>query len=99
AFGLWPPAMKALARIGLAQTVSERSARLTGATVSAADGRALRSIRGQHIPMIGRVTLRGILREALPEHVEWRDARGLAGVLPNGTTATGCSVANVRPGS
>ncbi|GGA62295.1 putative monooxygenase [Pseudoclavibacter endophyticus] len=75
AFGLWPPAMKALARIDLAQTVYERAARLTGAAVSTADGRVLRSIRNQHMPMIGRVTLRGILRDALPEHVEWHDER------------------------
>ncbi|MGO2112595.1 MAG: FAD-dependent monooxygenase [Pseudoclavibacter sp.] len=75
AFALWPPAVKALARIGLAQTVYERAALLTGATVCAADGRVLRSIRNQRMPMIGRVTLRGILRDALHEHVEWRDER------------------------
>ncbi|RBP67272.1 2-polyprenyl-6-methoxyphenol hydroxylase-like FAD-dependent oxidoreductase [Brevibacterium sanguinis] len=72
AFGMWRPAMHALDAIGLGETVRQQGIRVTGATVRAADDRALLRSGPQDIVMIGRASLHRILRESLPESVIWR---------------------------
>lgn len=72
AFGLWRPAMDALDEIGLGDRVREHGMRVTRASVRTADDRVLARIRGQDVVMIGRASLRRILRQALPPSVRWK---------------------------
>lgn len=70
AFGLWSPAVTALDDIDIGDIVRAQGARVDVATIRSADDRILARIRNQDVVMMGRVSLRRILRDAVPATVQ-----------------------------
>jgi len=84
AFGLWPAAMTALGQIGLADKIRMSGIHASRASIRDARNRLLTSLPEQDVVMIGRTALQRVLFAALPDGVQWRNARvttvqGLAG--------------------
>lgn len=66
AFGMWPAAMRALDRIGVAEQVRHHGLRLDHAQVRNRRGGLLQDVSGVEIWMVTRPTLRRLLRDRVP---------------------------------
>jgi hypothetical protein len=75
ALGLWHPALLALDRVGVGDAVRRFGTPITEARMGTADGRVLGRITGQDVLLLGRVSLRDLLLDALPARVSWDDSR------------------------
>lgn len=93
AFGMWPVAQRALARLGLADEVRRHSVRVDVGALRDARGRALVVTSGQDVRLVTRPTLLRLLETAVPATVEHSPARvvdpaALAGDLVVGADGT-----------
>ncbi len=75
AFGLWPAAMTALDRIGLANTIRSLGVHVSKASFRDTQNRILTALPEQDVVMVARTTLHRALRDALPDRTQWRNAR------------------------